>query len=547
MCEPSVPDVPDGPYLYLPSDKPPQCVVRESIQSLERKHFEGDRVPLEKLMIAFEGVQSLAPEHRNAFERIGGLHGQPFVIRSGDDSYWGGWCNHRNVLFPTWHRAYILYLEKAMQVYVPDIGLPYLDEGSIEIRRDGLPSCLTDDTFTFRELRSDTIKNPLKSYTLKKDLPDPDPNDDDTFHKKTGYETVRYPFSGLDNAAQQNSRFTSQEGTKLLNIQVAQWMNSTPISGPFSAGDGIQTAFENCLDAANYTSFSNTASSDDYNDDDKKKHPFVVSLEEPHNDTHLAIGGNAASLDPPATSPGHVDGANGDMGDNDFAGFDPVFYFHHCFIDRMFWIWQERHNSVDSISIEKGRDGTISSTSLMFNPPAGIQNDTPLTVETPLYPFQKKYSQNDDDANNFWTSAMVTDISKLGYSYGPGTFDTLVDPSIPVTSPGWTGKKLCIYDMERSSFNGSFHLAAFATYPDGTSDFLGHRSEFSRFNLAGCANCQKHPKVKSFYRLTKKASDWHDKHGSLNVRLWAHGRTGSNSHHTMNFLSHKTYKSKFIS
>jgi tyrosinase len=35
--------------------------------------------------------------------------------------------------------------------------------------------------------------------------------------------------------------------------------------------------------------------------------------------------------------------ANGDMGDNETAGFDPIFFFHHCFIDYTFSVWQQIH------------------------------------------------------------------------------------------------------------------------------------------------------------------------------------------------------------
>ena len=53
---------------------------------------------------------------------------------------------------------------------------------------------------------------------------------------------------------------------------------------------------------------------------------------------HLAVGG----FDIPAYDASPITGANGDMGENDTAGLDPIFFFHHCFIDYMFWTWQRR-------------------------------------------------------------------------------------------------------------------------------------------------------------------------------------------------------------
>jgi tyrosinase len=55
---------------------------------------------------------------------------------------------------------------------------------------------------------------------------------------------------------------------------------------------------------------------------------------------HLAVGGftmnDESSFDPCP----FVSGADGDMGENNTAGFDPIFFFHHCWIDRLFWKWQ---------------------------------------------------------------------------------------------------------------------------------------------------------------------------------------------------------------
>jgi tyrosinase len=48
------------------------------------------------------------------------------------------------------------------------------------------------------------------------------------------------------------------------------------------------------------------------------------------------------------------------MGENDTAGFDPIFYFHHCFIDKMFSAWQQKHNSTKKLDIIQGYPGTNS-------------------------------------------------------------------------------------------------------------------------------------------------------------------------------------------
>lgn len=90
--------------------------------------------------------------------------------------------------------------------------------------------------------------------------------------------------------------------------------------------------------------------------------PTVVPLELPHNSMHLAIGG----LQVPGAPSVHS-ASQGDMGENETAAFDPVFYFHHCFIDYVFWKWQDQHDQKDHLDITPDMQGS-----------KGADIDTPL-------------------------------------------------------------------------------------------------------------------------------------------------------------------------
>jgi len=54
-----------------------------------------------------------------SFFRVGGIHGLPFIVWDGatgnkpfdPNSQWGGYCTHGSVLFPTWHRPYVMLYE----------------------------------------------------------------------------------------------------------------------------------------------------------------------------------------------------------------------------------------------------------------------------------------------------------------------------------------------------------------------------------------------------------------------------------------------------
>ena len=124
--------------------------VRRSIQELQDDFTEGNKKPLEDLMRAWKGIKELPSDDPRSFFVLGGYHGEPFRGAGwGNSSYWGGYCNHGNVLFPTWHRIYLLKLEEALRS-IPgcgDVTLPFWDETSADSITDGIPSALTQKDF----------------------------------------------------------------------------------------------------------------------------------------------------------------------------------------------------------------------------------------------------------------------------------------------------------------------------------------------------------------------------------------------------------------
>lgn len=105
-----------------------------------------------------------------------------------DSAWWGGYCNHGNVLFPTWHRAYILRFEDALRS-VPgceEVTLPFWDE--LLTMKDGsgtpIPSVLTASTFPL-DGRDD---NPLYSYKLQQTLTEKVVGTANRYTKPVGYQ-----------------------------------------------------------------------------------------------------------------------------------------------------------------------------------------------------------------------------------------------------------------------------------------------------------------------------------------------------------------------
>ncbi|KAF5655215.1 tyrosinase [Fusarium heterosporum] len=487
--------------------------VRHSLQELCIRYENGDRILLENLIRAFRVIQSLPVNHEDSFFKIAGYHGEPFVREEPKNpDWWGGYCQHQTVLFPTWHRAYVYRLENALRNALPeakDLAIPFWDE-CISYGTDDapIPWIVTAKQLLFPV--DGKTDNPLCSYKLQQGLVD-DHNlkDPHRYNKPVDYQTVRYPLSGLVGNAKDkkktedhNSQYQNHEGnTKILNNNIKQWMDGTveikPDGNPKTKIPdtySVFSRFQICLQAENYTIFSNKASMGQWIEERHQKPYYGVSLEEPHNAIHLAVGGFYQEGEYNASP---IPGANGDMGENETAAFDPIFFLHHAFIDYTFWQWQLRHKctTAGSLTIEAGKKGTTS----MGNPV--FKKGTTLDTDSPLAPFKQPN-------NEFYTSKDVTDIEKqLDYTYGPGSLD-LFRTQGHYTLPADSGAHILhIYNISRSDYSGSFVIRTSVDLPNGNTVEIGREAVLSRWNVAGCANCQGHLNEDSFIAIDKDTMD----------------------------------------
>jgi hypothetical protein len=195
--------------------------VRRSLAELQNQYANGNKKPLEDVMRAWKGIKELPPGDPRSFFNLGGYHGEPFRGAGwgfGNNTFWGGYCNHGNVLFPTWHRVYLFKLEEAMRS-IPGcetVTLPYWDETDSASLAAGIPWALTVETV---ELDGKPIPNPLRSFVFPVTITDNVSTDDGLYTKASGYQTVRFPFSGLvgtdaakKSSVQHNSQWTATQG-----------------------------------------------------------------------------------------------------------------------------------------------------------------------------------------------------------------------------------------------------------------------------------------------------------------------------------------------
>jgi len=500
-----------------------EVVVRKNIRDLTKKEQDD-------LIKAFVAIQALPSTHEDSFFVIAGYHGEPFRGAGyGNPQWWGGYCNHGNVLFPTWHRAYLHRLEKALQRQVPGVAIPYWDETEQRTLDSGLPEIFLEPKWTYGETKdtlSEPIDNPLFSYKFRASINDnlssiPDAN----YSKQIGYETVRYPFSGLVGTDKDKAKTAAhnailiemgrEKTNHLLNENIRQWLNCKQyvVDEETVYPAAVADKYKACLDAPNYTVFSNTTSAKRWNQDDTGDHVNnpnepVVSLESPHNSIHLACGGFQVPPQPYQEPPPNYSkyaGANGDMGENDTASFDPVFYFHHSFIDLQFARWQEKMAKIDPgyFRIKHGYPGTNSVDSQ--GPTPGVAGGTWLTLDSPLEPFRKL-----NNAVGFMTSYDVVETEKLGYvyHYNGKKVDTtlphqihLGDSFTPVKQKPATSPILSLGGLNRANMGGSFLIGVWGKQADGSRALLGTEAVLSRRHITGCANCQNHLEVSTHLAL----------------------------------------------
>jgi len=545
--------------------------VRMSVRELAK-----DEVKKTAFLSALRKIQQMGPDADgnwpwNSFWTIAGIHGEPFqgeekaeVLYKAAEKvtgnelnfgYWGGYCQHGNVLFPFWHRAYVLLLENALRSVMDDgddVTVPYWDYSSKESLQDGVPEILTQATFKDKD--GETYPNPLRFYEFQEDLGFPQA--DKYYHKPKGYKTHRYPFSGIQSPEEQKNnahehnlkvlkKFMNDESksvTKAFNNNLKFWMLRPHNYGRHNK-DSVYVQLYNCLNQHTYTVFSNTtsATSGDRNG---------VALEQPHNDIHLATGGFTV-LDPQdqkwGSWSGHmflIPGANGDMGENETAAFDPIFFLHHCNIDRMLWIWQKKYRRTKHLNIIPDFPGTKATSG---NITYGQKLNENLTMETQLKPFDEN-AYDLIDINN-----MTTSQGTVRYEYTPGSFDMLYpdtepdlitssvdlssdkninDPDAAVSrvkdiinsiseektnrrvTVHVTGRHSSIYDvkvgaeggsakvwredfvkvigLDKDAVVGSFMIRAWYSPAGKDRELIGQRGILDRWDASNCQNCQIH-------------------------------------------------------
>ncbi|KAL1950435.1 hypothetical protein VTO73DRAFT_5559 [Trametes versicolor] len=315
---------------------------------------------------ALQVMMDTPQDDPESFFQIGAIHGLPYVpwdgVGEASQAEASGYCTHGSVLFPTWHRPYVVLYEQILQKHAIQIASKYVFEGyswrkaAADLRQPYWdwatnavppPEVISMERVTIitSDGRRARVKNPLLRYRF-----DPvDPSFAVPFAKWPS--TVRHPTSeAKDDVEALISMLQANQAD--LTSKVYNLLTRTHTWPSFSCnapGDGDSTS---------------------------------NSLEAIHDAIHNCVGG-----------PGH-------MGDPAYAGFDPIFMLHHAQVDRLLSLWAALHPNI-GVSEASASGGTFT-----------IPSNSAIDENTELTPFRSRRS-------TFWTSRTAGGPcpTHLGYSY----------------------------------------------------------------------------------------------------------------------------------
>ncbi|KAI1428347.1 hypothetical protein F5Y12DRAFT_782760 [Xylaria sp. FL1777] len=346
---------------------------RLDIRALEKNHDQWNLY-----LLALSWMQYTSQDSPFSWYQIAGIHGAPGLTWAnvaplpGNDNI--GYCHHVSILFPTWHRPYLVLYEQTLYNIVQFIAslwppeeldrvqsaakrfrIPYWDWAvAPPIGESVLPLSIGGSSTVNVSGPNgiQNISNPLFSFTFKPFNGSIFP--DAPYNKWN--ETKRAPYPTTDPNAISNNSFVA-----------ASLDNHLP-----SYQQRLYNLFANY---PNYTHFSNEGWIGQSNNG------TYDSIESLHDSIHTIGGGGWGHLAIIA-----------------YSAFDPLFFLHHANVDRIFAMWQVIHNDTYVVP--------TAAVSATHTENQGAIED----IRTPLKPF----FVND---TSFWTSDMVRDLEAFGYTY----------------------------------------------------------------------------------------------------------------------------------
>jgi tyrosinase len=444
-------ECPSGFICAAVTDETSECVKwdgEEEVSSLKKRQGDtrtrivgpqfgtNERWPVDRLQSQLPTVFNMfilglnammtEPAETNvlSYYEIAGIHGAPYKAWNGEPNSGRalGYCTHASALFATWHRPYLSLLEQRISAHAINIASKFRGSAAATWQRDAtrvrlpfwdwssngsqMPGALRAATITVtRPNRSTgqpervTITNPLYAYRFRstaalRAMSNRSPYRDVPATRRCPPRDLSSNNMGAANANMVNS--FSQRREQTCNVLMTS-----------------QTTFN---------SMSNNAF------DAGQRPSQFVSLEGIHDAVHVNMG----------CSYGHMTFV-------EYSAFDPVFWLHHCNVDRLMAMWQAIWPQKATLTPQRSRP--------TFGNPSSSQD----TIDTRLTPFHK-------GNGNYYTSRDVIradSIWNLRYAY----------PEVPARFRGQSTSSLAAFT--RSQANSKYCQAGGSRKRDvDTSDTI---------------------------------------------------------------------------
>jgi len=193
----------------------------------------------------------------------------------------------------------------------------------------------------------------------------------------------------------------------------------------------------------------------------------------------------------------HSPNLHGDMLDQEYTSFDPIFWFSHCDFDRLCWEWQK----LRSATTEIGFLNTCKRNDL-----------SDMYLKSPLLPWQDETFIKYLDLENF-----KFPNGKVGLGYSPGTFSPEKDFELRIhlnlasTTPvpfalkaqPTQNKVIWLKKVDRTKISGSFKVKLFAEV-SGQKELIGTEFVFQARDPSLCERCSEKPIAKFAFVVKKQ-------------------------------------------
>ncbi|KAJ4347797.1 uncharacterized protein N0V89_009167 [Didymosphaeria variabile] len=384
--------------------------VRRELKEWTESKDPKDRSQVILFILALKRFQAVPPESRDSYFQIAGIHGMPYTnwdepSLTLDEAGQKGYCVHANALFPPFHRPYLLlYEQRIHEIMVKEIipeqpkhrqaewtelantwRLPHWDWA----KNPQVPSllCWPTVTLTLGNDQPLKIKNPLYSFRMPNDkkmgeygvgrLKNPDGEDYLEFGEC--FATNRCPIG--EEERQPDSDFWRNGGAH-HDVANKFLKEANSITG-FDYGTASEMVYRLLTYPLDFETFGTLARDATLGSNSESSVVNDMNLEFIHNNVHYWVGGDG-----------------GHMSQIPVAAFDPLFWFHHCNIDRLFALWQTLNpDKWLRVDIQKPF------------PYKTIGMGDIVTDKTPMRPFHK------DETGTVWMPSDARDWYKLGYTY----------------------------------------------------------------------------------------------------------------------------------